>query len=743
MDAGPFLVADGDDRQIVAAIARADPATVVIEPPTARARDIGAYLAKRFPTAVRCASAIEAQYECEGQPVAPDAADATIEEALGDQVRQIVALTLRYRSSFYRGNANETLARLASIRIRKLSSLWLRLGNISEPVPRFDERAVLLGSADHPTILYSDALGSSDRLLVGLAPPIGAALGAHRIIGEPLLAFAAELGAHALDSTYEDYAAVLNVPVDDIKGFLGAARASIGNLLRVLRPLVGMFAGEEEACRFVAGAGLVSEDDVVQALERVREHLPTGPNELVRCCHETGDLGAIAVSLRLDLAELNAQLAALGPPYAPVDLTDRHAATLADFLGRKEALIRESIRQSFFTRFKASEDLAAYVTARGTQRPVLPSDYGVTEIDLPQARMRQWLDKWMEDLGVLPCPELPGPRFQLDAVRDANLKQLRSQVPELRIAVLARAPAGAPIRKNWANVAEAEAAVTNAALSHGWADFDRLDESCTTAWLKRSELWPQDWPTLTELAITEAERAARRQQDESDRIAATIVKRQMHYSGGTFTFGVDAMGSLADKISALVAVNSPLLNTSSRTVQGQAPKLYPSGGGGGGNGGGGGKSTRMTDEERTLVGFFGEAIAFEWIKRKFSTKRIVDESCWKSTYRKHVCGEPGDDSLGYDIELMNGSTRWLFEVKSTTATGPATVQSLELGPTEFRCAEACKADRRTRYRILYVTDALHPESARIFPLPNPRSREGLAFFTDLNAGHRLYFPLKP
>lgn len=145
-------------------------------------------------------------------------------------------------------------------------------------------------------------LAVSDRLLVGLASAIGAALGAQRMIGEPLLAFAAELGAHALNSTCEDYAAVLNVPVEDIKGFLGAARASIGNLLRVLRPMVRMFAGEEEAGRFVAGAGLVSEDDVVEALQRVREHLPAEPDELVRCCRESEDLAAIAVSLRLNLA---------------------------------------------------------------------------------------------------------------------------------------------------------------------------------------------------------------------------------------------------------------------------------------------------------------------------------------------------------------------------------------------------------------------------------------------------------
>ena len=42
-------------------------------------------------------------------------------------------------------------------------------------------------------------LAVSDRLLVGLASAIGAALGAQRMIGEPLLAFAAELVADALN----------------------------------------------------------------------------------------------------------------------------------------------------------------------------------------------------------------------------------------------------------------------------------------------------------------------------------------------------------------------------------------------------------------------------------------------------------------------------------------------------------------------------------------------------------------
>lgn len=81
---------------------------------------------------------------------------------MGDGVRQVLALTLRYRSSFYRGNAEETLARLATVRVRPLASLNLRIGDFAQPVPRFNQRAVVLGGLGSSTILYSHALAESD-----------------------------------------------------------------------------------------------------------------------------------------------------------------------------------------------------------------------------------------------------------------------------------------------------------------------------------------------------------------------------------------------------------------------------------------------------------------------------------------------------------------------------------------------------------------------------------------------------
>jgi hypothetical protein len=144
-----------------------------------------------------------------------------------------------------------------------------------------------------------------------------------------------------------------------------------------------------------------------------------------------------------------------------------------------------------------------------------------------------------------------------------------------------------------------------------------------------------------------------------------------------------------------------------------------------------------------VIGFFGEAIAFDWLKQRFGRNRVVDLSCWKSGYRRHVDSEPGNDSLGYDFAVGNGGTTWYFEVKATKADEVQPRHMVELGSSEIAQAEVCRADKRSRFRILYVLDALHPDKAKLFVLPNPRSREGEAFYAEPStAGVRLLFPLR-
>jgi len=737
--ASKILIADGDDRQLLAATARAEMTTVLIEPPASRAKAIASYLGQHFPASTQRASQIEARYESEGRAVVPDLTDPTIAEAFGDGVRQALALTLRYRSSFYRGNAEETLARLATVRVRSLPSLDLRVGDFAQPVPRFSQRAVVMAGTGSFTVLYSEALAASDQLLVGLALAIATAVGAPSAVGEPLLAFAAELGAQGLSATFDDYANILGVPADEIKNVLGAARASISGLLRTIRPIIGYYAGLEVAERFVVGGGMVNEEDVVTLLDKLGSQLPEQTRDLVRRCRDTSDIAAIAIALRMELAPLNEVISTLGPPYVAIDLTSRHEATLSAFLARKEGTIRESVRASFRQAFDAGESLAKYIAARDAARPVLPPGYGTEHTDLAGDKMQSWLDDWLSHHGASWHADPTSQRHQRDAVRDANLRALRALLPELRIAILARADKADPMYLRYLRLTEIEGAAITAALTEGWIDFDRLEEEQFVHWLARSNLWPIGWPSLSGLSITDEERTERAKVDEATRIAATTVKKQLAYSGGVFTFGVDGMGSLADHISSLVASNTALLSTSARTLKGVAPEFKT---GTGGSGGGGGTIPRLSDDERNLIGFFGETIAFEWLKRRFGGKRAVDKACWRSEYKKHVFNEDGSDALGYDFEIKNGATTWYLEVKATTTPGPLAVQSLELGSSELKRAEMCKADRRERYRILYITNALHPEKAQIFPLPNPRSRQGLSFFADRQASQRLYFPLK-
>jgi hypothetical protein len=158
----PLLVADGDDRQLVRASTRSKPDTVVFEPPSARALEIGQYLAARFPGRVGRASQILAVYESEGREVAFDPQVPFLQDVLGVAIREVLTLSLRYRDSFYQGRLDTELQLLATVRLRWLPELSIRIGGVSEPFPRFAERAVLLNSKEGSVVFSSGNRADSD-----------------------------------------------------------------------------------------------------------------------------------------------------------------------------------------------------------------------------------------------------------------------------------------------------------------------------------------------------------------------------------------------------------------------------------------------------------------------------------------------------------------------------------------------------------------------------------------------------
>ncbi len=741
----PVLVADGDDRQLVAALVRDEPELVVFDPPRGRAAEIGRALEHRFPGQVRRAAQILISYESGCVPVTFSTEAPFIEDELGPGLREVLTLSLRYKNSFYHGNPGLVLERLAQVRLRWLADLQIRIGDRVQPALRFADRAVLLTDPRGPTLLVAAALSGTEHLLGCIAEALGEALGARRQIGEPLQAFAAQLRPDPLRCGERDYAEVLEVTVEEVRGVLGSSRAAVAGLLRVLRPVVALCAGASAAMAFAPGGNLANEDDVERALGAIEPRLPVNVTELIER-GRLADLRILAIGLRLDLAALNQTLDALGPPYTPIDLTEFHQASLTAFLARKDAAIRETIRRGYQPTFDTAGDLAPYVSAREHPRPGLPSDFGLTHIELSQPTMSRWLEDWLASrkVGQLTAP-VAG-RDSLESVQEANRRRLRALAPTLRTAVLSRAAPDDPLRTNFASLPLTESALVSAGMEGGWCDFERLGDDAALRWIVQAGLWPAKWSaTVTGIALSAEERATIAQRDEEARVAAITRRRVVEYSGGTFTVGVDSLGALADQISSLVAGNAALLATSTRTVQGIAPILRrraPTAPGGRPNPQR--PPPRLSDDEREVIGFFGEAIAFDWLKRRFGSRRVVDLSCWKSRYRRHVTNGDGDDGLGYDFEIRNGGTIWYYEVKATKAESPQTHHMIELGSSEIAHAEVCRADKRSRYRVIYVIDALHPDKARIVVLPNPRSADGETFYAEPSGtGVRLLFPLPP
>lgn len=735
-----IIIADGDDRQLLAAKLRA-PGAAIFEPPPTHLADVSAFLQRSFGERVLRTSTLRATYVAAGKAVVADPGDPLIEVELGERLREIVALTLRFNNSFYRADVEEVLQKLSAIRIRWLGELSVQVGDVVEPIVNFEDRAVFLRETP-PTILVHEKLRESDRLLIRIAEALAEGLGSRRLLTNTLVAFVAQLDGNPLAGTHADFARVLQISEQQVKGALGVTRAAIGSLLVTLRPVVEYYCGPEVAARFTQGGGLLSEDDVAIALNALTE-MPEDADALIRRCRDGSSLGVIASALGLDLSRFNAVLARLGLPYELVDLTAEHEARLQIFLEKRAPLIRDAIRAAFKPRFDAGEDLTTYLVARNAPRPTLPEGFGRSHVDLSQSTMEGWLVEWMKALGVEGQVQPEAGLEPMETVQAANLRLLRQLAPRMRAILMAKTTSDHPLRAKWATQASAQQLITATAEAGGWIDFERIDGARSVAWLQRAELWPRNWPATLELGdleLSEADLEAVHAADEAARLAAASKPKSMKWAGGDFRFDADSWAEVADSISAMVEANDVLTATSNRVAKGVAPILSRSRGGGGG--GGGGPGSRMTQDERDFVGFCGEAIAFAWIRARFGKGRVIDHSCWRSSFSEHVTSAKGDNMLGYDFEVRNGETRWYFEVKATSGPGPQAVQGIELGSTEIAHAEACKSDNRWRFRILYVTDALYPEKARLFVLPNPRSEEGKRFFAEPAAtGVRLMFGL--
>jgi hypothetical protein len=145
----------------------------------------------------------------------------------------------------------------------------------------------------------------------------------------------------------------------------------------------------------------------------------------------------------------------------------------------------------------------------------------------------------------------------------------------------------------------------------------------------------------------------------------------------------------------------------------------------------------LTDLQRIGYGAAGEWLALRYLKEKHG--ELVSENSWKSGSRNWFSLGRGDDSLGYDLSVIDGDVEWLYEVKASTGEN----WEFDFTSNERRVATSCRADEKQKYRILYVPRIGSSDEWRVIELPNPCGTETQEeYITVKEAATRLRFAPK-
>ena len=128
-------------------------------------------------------------------------------------------------------------------------------------------------------------------------------------------------------------------------------------------------------------------------------------------------------------------------------------------------------------------------------------------------------------------------------------------------------------------------------------------------------------------------------------------------------------------------------------------------------------------------------LAYEWLQNRYPSEMTPDS--WVSGYRSAVLGgHEGDDSLGYDLEVVQKSQTLRFEVKATSTDAC----EFQLTESELRAAQSA---RRGTYRIIFIRNVLDSGRRTLHVLPNPFDDQSRGKYRVMNEGLRYRFDLGP
>ena len=705
---------------------------------------VAQWLADTYPTLVRRASESDIAVVVDGERFVPSKRIPPLVDEIGPWLPEFVAVAADLRARFARLKTDELMAKVRRIRLKRAERIVLKIGHDVAPLPAFARGCVFCNDSQAPTIIFEEQADERPlKLLSRLASVLDEALNGRSQLATAVSAGALELAeryAETITPTDDDYAAIFHQPIARVRSVMDVVRSELQHVLYGLRPLVWMAAGPAGVDRFDQKVVSARTEEEIRAAV----HAVAGPavraNEWIEACKAAITGEDIAVALGVDLTHYNEAADDLGPQYRRLDFSTEHASKFIRYLTDRNRAMKESIRVHFLDAFDTKQDLRTYAAIRDST-PEPDPVWGTTLVALTEEEMERRLSAHLSACDVVLIDQADWLAPPIVDVREQNRAVVRQLVESAAPRVRAWCEKNEhAIPEGWLN-SNVIRAITGLMDDQGWLDFRSLSASSALDCVQNAGIWPTGMPltmSLEELQLSAAEldeehRRARRRRKRDERAQRTVT-----VYGHDIVEGETTGNQISDLIVPHLGRNERLRQSTFEIARLQH-SLVSQGDRNGGGGGGGGRGDRQETPaaKRRLIGFVGELIAFEWLKLQFGSD-LVTETCWVSRNRERLYPGNGDDTKGYDFEVRTKAREWHFEVKATSGSD----RIIELGVTEIADAERCRADRTRRYRILFIENALAPQNARLYMLPNPRSERGKVGYRQVSrTGLKLAFDL--
>lgn len=696
--------------------------------------ELARWLGERDDLTVRRMSDLTVAVIADGQVLEPGPTSGELAlDRLGSWVANTVALAVALQPNAV-PRVTERVLHQALGRLRRVRAVFAK-----EVAVEVDGHEVSLGSAFTRSIYIDDEVhpllvARADRDTVGwndlesMAESVTALIGhasAVQTLRAGALALGRELSWVWREPNESELAAAFRVSAGRVSEITAGLRAEVEQLKFTLLPAVLCLAGSGSA-RQLEGATPANRDDLLSLLEQLLEpHLAT---RLMAVCEQAPNPDTLRRHFEIPLADFNVALGELG--RRPIHFPEEHQAEFRGFVAASRSQILEIIRRHFWEAFLAKADLADYAELRSLPG-LAPDPAWLDSMEIPdrmamQARVTAWLAE--RNVLTVAAPELE----PVEAVRELNERFLDEWLPIARAVVFAWClKRGESPPEAWSSTIH----VREAFQTSGCLDFVALTTADLPAWSHALGMWPDMEPSLdlVRLGLTDEDvhRAETEVSRSKERRART--KAAIPLDGTEYNVDEEDLRHLV--VAARRSVTPEFLSSSRRvTPLDQIPRLESGASERDSHLSRGGKfrpgRSTPSDEQKAAIGLVGEVLAYEWLRSKYEE---TTPDSWVSGNRSHgVGGYEGNDSMGYDFEIVQRSQTLYFEVKATSG------EDLEfpMGVSELRAARRA---RKGAYRIIFIQNALYKADRRLMVLPNPLEPDREGQYHQANEGARFGF----